>query len=179
MDEESPHIEYDIDMSTSQDNWTRVADDLLKLPREVEWVEFKQSKADPTEIGEYLSALSNSAALAGKTAGYMLWGIDDTTRKPVGCAFRPFAAKGAGNEDLHNWLTRLSPSSVLFCRTLAVRPAGGAARNSSRRVEPGLVPGSRVHSRGGQQEKAQGPAGGNSGVPSTKHLLSRGWQLRT
>ena len=37
--------------------------ELCKLPRETEWVEFKDSNDDPEEIGEYLSALANSAAL--------------------------------------------------------------------------------------------------------------------
>ena len=37
--------------------------ELSKLPDETEWVEFKQNNADPQEIGEYLSALANSAAL--------------------------------------------------------------------------------------------------------------------
>ena len=34
--------------------------DLLALPQETEWAEFKQNYADPQSIGEYLSALANS-----------------------------------------------------------------------------------------------------------------------
>ncbi len=48
--------------------------ELMSLGRETEWVEFKQNKDAPEEIGEYLSALSNSAALLGKTSAYILWG---------------------------------------------------------------------------------------------------------
>lgn len=40
--------------------------ELARLPNETEWVEFKQNKVDPEEIGQRLSALSNSAALLGK-----------------------------------------------------------------------------------------------------------------
>lgn len=40
--------------------------ELCRLPREAEWLELKENKAEPQEIGEYLSALSNAAALAGK-----------------------------------------------------------------------------------------------------------------
>ena len=40
--------------------------ELLKLPDETEWVEFKHNNAEPQEIGEYISVLSNSAALVGK-----------------------------------------------------------------------------------------------------------------
>lgn len=35
--------------------------ELCKLPSETEWVEFKVNKADPQDIGEYLSALANAA----------------------------------------------------------------------------------------------------------------------
>ena len=55
----------------------------------------------------------------------MLWGIEDATRKPVGTTFKPFAAKGAGNEDLHNWLTRLLSPKLAFSfveTTLAGQP---------------------------------------------------------
>ena len=36
--------------------------ELCKLPQETEWVEFKENDADPQDIGEYISALANSAA---------------------------------------------------------------------------------------------------------------------
>lgn len=37
--------------------------ELAKLPDETEWVEFKCNNKQPQMIGEYISALSNSAAL--------------------------------------------------------------------------------------------------------------------
>ena len=54
--------------------------ELCKLPRETEWVEFKVNVHEPQEVGEYLSALANSAALAGKAFAYLLWGIADRQR---------------------------------------------------------------------------------------------------
>jgi hypothetical protein len=42
--------------------------ELCKLPNETEWVEFKASYADPQEIGEYISALSNGHCAARPTA---------------------------------------------------------------------------------------------------------------
>ena len=36
--------------------------ELRQLPKETEWVEFKRNNAKPEEIGEYISALANSAA---------------------------------------------------------------------------------------------------------------------
>ncbi len=84
--------------------------DLRSLPAETEWVEFKQSYADPEDIGEYISALSNAAALAGKANGYLVWGVENGTHRVVGTSFKPRKAKGKGNEDLEPWLARgLSP----------------------------------------------------------------------
>ena len=79
---------------------------LLSLPHETEWVEFKHNNADPEEIGEYLSALANSAALHEKDRAYIVWGIADGTRQVEGTSFRPRHRK-IGNEALENWLLRL------------------------------------------------------------------------
>jgi len=40
--------------------------ELQALPKECEWVEFKEGSESPQEIGEYISALSNSACYHGK-----------------------------------------------------------------------------------------------------------------
>lgn len=80
--------------------------ELRKLPEEIEWVEFKQNNFNPEEIGEYISALSNSAALCGKTHAYVVWGIAGQTHDIVGTVFRP-ATEKRGNEDLESWLLRL------------------------------------------------------------------------
>jgi ATP-dependent DNA helicase RecG len=82
---------------------------LLALPHETEWVEWKENDHKPDDIGEYLSALSNSAALHGKDAGYIVWGIRDQTREVVGTTFKPREEK-VGNEELENWLAiQLNP----------------------------------------------------------------------
>lgn len=47
---------------------------LVKLPRETEWVEFKVDNSEPESIGEYISALSNGAALNGETSAYLVLG---------------------------------------------------------------------------------------------------------
>ena len=41
--------------------------ELAKLPDETEWVEFKCNTKQPQIIGEYISALSNSAALCERS----------------------------------------------------------------------------------------------------------------
>lgn len=44
---------------------------LLKLPKESEWLEFKHNFHSLEEIGELLSALSNGACLNNKKYGYL------------------------------------------------------------------------------------------------------------
>ena len=87
--------------------------ELRALPRETEWVEFKENRADPQEIGEYLSALANSAALAGKAEAYLVWGVRDGDHAVVGTSFDPGRAK-KGGEDLENWLLRLLEPKIDF-----------------------------------------------------------------
>ena len=79
--------------------------ELCKLPRETGWVEFKENNGDPDEIGEYISALANSAVLADKSSAYLVWGVRDGCQDIVGTTFDPFAAK-VGEEELENWLLR-------------------------------------------------------------------------
>jgi ATP-dependent DNA helicase RecG len=87
--------------------------ELCKLPQETEWVEFKENNENPQEIGEYISALSNSAALVGKAFAYLAWGVEGSAHKIVGTSFKPRAAK-VGNEELENWLLRLLTPKIHF-----------------------------------------------------------------
>jgi predicted HTH transcriptional regulator len=99
--------------SDSPEYLTGLLHELCSVVGETEWVEFKRNNADPQEIGEYISALSNAAALCGKVNAYVVWGVDDDTRGIVGTTFRPSRAK-KGAEDLENWLTRLLNPSPHF-----------------------------------------------------------------
>jgi predicted HTH transcriptional regulator len=87
--------------------------ELRKLPRETGWVEFKENNSNPEDIGEYLSALSNTAALLGKANGYIVWGVRDTTHEVTGTTFKPVATK-KGNEDIQSWLARLLSPQLHF-----------------------------------------------------------------
>lgn len=87
--------------------------ELCKLPRETEWLEFKGNNADPQEIGEYLSALANSAAYNGKAFAYLVWGIENETHRVVGTRFSPLTSK-KGNEPLESWLLRLLTPKIHF-----------------------------------------------------------------
>lgn len=87
--------------------------ELQALPKETEWVEFKENMTDAQSIGEYIAALSNSAALCGKASGYMVWGIHDATHAVVGTTFNPRLGK-VGNEELENWLLKLLNPRINF-----------------------------------------------------------------
>ena len=90
-----------------------LVNELRKLPQETALVEFKENNDDAQEIGEYISALANSAALAGEDYAYLLWGITDTDHLVVGTSFSPCSAK-KGKEDLESWLLRLLVPRIPF-----------------------------------------------------------------
>ncbi len=91
----------------------RLVDDLRSKPKETEWVEFKHNKDVPQEIGEYISALSNGAALHRQPHAYIVWGIEDETHELVGTTCRPRNVK-VGAEELENWLLRLLEPRIEF-----------------------------------------------------------------
>ena len=87
--------------------------ELRKLPCDTEWAEFKHNNADPHLVGEYLSALANSAALNGKVVAWLIWGVHNVTHEVVGTTFNPATAK-VGNEELESWLLRLLSPKINF-----------------------------------------------------------------
>ncbi|MHA1911924.1 MAG: ATP-binding protein [Candidatus Kariarchaeaceae archaeon] len=90
-------------LDSHSDYYRGVLSELIALPKETEWVEFKHNNSNPKEIGEYISALSNSATLCGKTNAYLIWGISDKDNAIVGTTFKPKQER-IGNEELENWL---------------------------------------------------------------------------
>lgn len=75
---------------------TVLLDRLRAEPRETEWLEFKSNRYEPQVLGEYLSALSNSAGLLGKPRAYLVFGIEDGTHTPAGTSLDPASEKGKG-----------------------------------------------------------------------------------
>ncbi len=68
----------------------KVLYDLMSLPTETEWVEFKEAGTTFKfeQIGRYVSALSNEANLNGKSEGWLVFGVTDRfPRKIVGSHF--------------------------------------------------------------------------------------------
>lgn len=93
------------------DFYLRLVRRLLSKPSEGNWYEFKLNFADPEKIGEYISSLSNEAALNGKKHGYLVWGIEDSTHEILGTDFNPLTQK-KGNIDLETWLISLTTKGI-------------------------------------------------------------------
>jgi len=104
-----------MDMTPERDQsyWQGLVRELCRLPAETPWLEFKHNDAEPQAIGEYLSALSNTAALDGKANAYLIWGIEDGSHEILGTRFSPEKTK-KGNEELENWLLRLLSPRLHF-----------------------------------------------------------------
>ena len=80
-------------------------DRLRAEPRESEWLEFKANRYDPQTLGEYLSALANSACLHAKPRAYLVFGVQDGTHAVVGTTFDPQGEKAKGEQLLPIWLS--------------------------------------------------------------------------
>ena len=90
-------------------DFKRLIDGLLVKNKETEWIEFKENFHSKEEIGERISALSNSAFLCNMPYGYIVFGVNNETLKVVGTNLHA-TRKKVGNEELESWLsTRLNP----------------------------------------------------------------------
>ena len=83
-----------------------LVDQLRSQGREASTVEFKSNWDLPRDIGEYLSALANSAVLERHDHAYLVWGVNDQTHEVTRTTFKPFSAKGEGTHPLIMWLTQ-------------------------------------------------------------------------
>lgn len=90
-------------------NLIELLDYLCQEQQECEWLEFKTNNASPKDIGKRISALSNGACLKNQRYGYLIFGIEDGSKKKVGTKYNPKKEKVKG-EVLENWIiNRLNP----------------------------------------------------------------------
>lgn len=86
-------------------------DQILASSSESEWIEYKYNNSNPVEIGEYISALANAACLHEKQRAYLIFGIQDKTKKIIGTTFNHSTQKEQGQE-LLSWLhNQLKPGA--------------------------------------------------------------------
>ncbi len=79
---------------------------LLEEPSETGWLEFKHNNNDPDEIARCVSACANAAMLLEKERAFIIFGIENKTKKRLGTAVRLHETK-KGNENLANWLSHM------------------------------------------------------------------------
>ncbi|MGN0756423.1 ATP-binding protein [Treponema sp.] len=77
--------------------------ELISIPTETEWLEFKHNNFDPQMIGSDISALANSAAYRGKDKAYMIWGVNNETHEILGTDYNRFS-KIINNQEIESWL---------------------------------------------------------------------------
>ena len=79
---------------------------------EREWFEFKENAFLIDHVGEYISALSNSAAVLGRKYAYLFWGLNDKTHEIVGTNID--YNKSTNNEPIKHYLARKLNPSISF-----------------------------------------------------------------
>jgi ATP-dependent DNA helicase RecG len=75
----------------------RLLEELLRMPTETEWLEYKEAKTDYDfrKLGKYFSAISNESNMKGRPCGWLVFGVNDD-RKIVGTQYR------SNSKDLDN-----------------------------------------------------------------------------
>jgi ATP-dependent DNA helicase RecG len=95
------------------DRLIALVDDLLRLPAETEWVEFKFNNTEPERMARTASALSNAARLADQHFAYILWGIRNEDHEIIGSDFEPSTTRRQ-TQPLLLWLARALKPDVNF-----------------------------------------------------------------
>ncbi len=91
---------------------TELVKSLIENKSEEEWYEFKDSWFDPVGIAEYISSMSNVAALMGKENAYLIWGVDNETHALTNTTFD--YQKDIKNEPLEHFLARQITPDINF-----------------------------------------------------------------
>lgn len=94
------------------DTITEIVNRCISLGNEKEWFEFKDSIYKPDDIGEYISALSNAALMAGEPFGYLIWGVNDKNHEFTDTKFN--YQKDHNGEPFQHYLSRNISPSIYF-----------------------------------------------------------------
>lgn len=85
---------------------------LIAYVSEEDWFEFKDNWYDAYGIGEYISSMSNAAAMLGKENAYLVWGVDNDTHELTDTTFD--FHKDVKNEPLEHFLARQVVPDINF-----------------------------------------------------------------
>jgi len=91
---------------------------------ENEAVEFKQASSDHStdDIGKYFSALANEANLRGADSGWLVFGVNNKSRRVIGTDYRP------QTERLHALKMQIAENAAPRCCFSARPNRPGACR---------------------------------------------------
>ena len=89
-----------------------LVESLVAYEAEQEWLEFKESWFEPSQLGEYISAISNAAAMSGRKQGYFVWGVRAADHEVVGTGF--LWQRNVSGEPLEHWLARQIKPDIGF-----------------------------------------------------------------
>lgn len=92
-------------MGTEIDDTDAFIESLIALPRETDWAEFKMNTFHAENVGKYVSSIANSAMLAERDEGYLVFGIEDVTHEVLGTSVN-IAAEKIGNVPYLLWLSQ-------------------------------------------------------------------------
>src|SRR3954452_4045744 len=79
---------------------------LLKERSESAWLEFKHNDCHVDDVGKCISACANAAMLEEKDRAFLVFGIEDKTRRKLGTSVRLKELK-KGGENFENWINRV------------------------------------------------------------------------
>lgn len=73
-----------------QEELLSILNEMMALPAESEWLEFKEAKItfNFDDIGKYFSAICNEANLKDRRYGWLIFGVKDKPREIIGSRFR-------------------------------------------------------------------------------------------
>lgn len=92
--------------------YLEILEDILAIPNEEQWFEFKTNWDYPEQLGEYISAISNAALVCGRPFGYIVWGISDDKHSVVGTTFNYHKETKEG--PLQNYLGKNLEPKIAF-----------------------------------------------------------------
>ncbi len=112
-----------VETQHTQERDRALVEELLANHSEHSCVEFKQSNHCEAMIGTLCSALSNAARIEQQDFAYVIWGVEDVTKKILGTTFCP-ETKTVGNQVFQMWLSQKLTPRIAFQFRKVVHPGG-------------------------------------------------------
>lgn len=107
--------------------------ELCSYKTEKEWFESKLNWFNANELGEYISALSNSAFLCKRRIAYSVWGLNDKTHEIEETTFdfdMDACREATIDAFLHNdWTTGNEPMFTAYSNRIEILSRGSIPQN--------------------------------------------------